>query len=65
MADGGGVRPGSDAEEAGVSQRRGEEAARPADGSGRAAVQRNLPWPGEKEHLFKGFQRVCESNEPD
>lgn len=33
MADCGGVRPGSDAEEAGVSQRRGQEAACPADGS--------------------------------
>ncbi|XP_031735198.1 exocyst complex component 3-like protein isoform X2 [Anarrhichthys ocellatus] len=38
VADGGGVRQGSDAEEAGVSQRRGEEAARAADGSGRPAV---------------------------
>lgn len=38
VAHGGGVRPGSDAEEAGVSQCRGEEAARPADGSGRPAV---------------------------
>lgn len=38
VADGGGVRQGSDAEAAGVSQRGGEEAARPADGSGRPAV---------------------------
>lgn len=38
VADGGGVRQGSGAEEAGVSQRRGEEAARPADGPGRPAV---------------------------
>ncbi len=49
MAHGGGVRPGSGAEEAGVSQHRGEEAARPADGPGRPAVQRNLPRPGEEE----------------
>lgn len=38
VADGGGVRPCSDAETDGVSQCRGEEAARPADGSGRPAV---------------------------
>ena len=64
MADGGGVRQGSDAEEAGVSQRRGEEAARPADGSGRPAVQRNPPRPGEEEPVLSvavsaGF---CRSN---
>lgn len=34
MADGGGVRPSSNAEEAGVPQRRGPQAAGSADGSG-------------------------------
>ena len=38
VANGGGVRPGSDAEETGVSQCRREEAACPTDGSGRPAV---------------------------
>lgn len=34
VADGGGVRPSFNAEEAGVPQRRGTQAARSADGSG-------------------------------
>nr|XP_020441340.1 exocyst complex component 3-like protein isoform X2 [Monopterus albus] len=43
VAAGGGVCQGSYAEEAGVPQHRGEEAAGSADGSGRPAVQRSLP----------------------
>lgn len=51
VADGGGVCPSADAEEAGVPQRRGPQAAGPADGSGRPAVPRALPGLGE-EQLF-------------
>lgn len=62
VADGGGVRPGSDAEEAGVPQQWGPEAACPADGSGRPAVQRTLPGPGEEGRslgVMQKFMRYC------
>lgn len=62
VAHGGGVRPGSDAEETGVPQQRGPEAACPADGSGRPAVQRTLPGPGEEGQSLgvqQQFMRYC------
>lgn len=51
VAVGGGIRPSSNAEEAGVPQRRGPQAARSADGSGRPAVQRTFPRPGEEQRF--------------
>lgn len=62
MADGGGVRPGSDAEETGVPQQRGPEAACAADGSGRPAVQRTLSGPGEEGQslgVMQKFMKYC------
>lgn len=48
VADGGGVRPGLDAEEAGVSEQRGKGAGCSADASGWPAIQRSFPQPGEE-----------------
>lgn len=63
VADGGGVRQGVDAEEVGVSERWGQEAARSADAAGWPAAQGRLPQPGEDVitniHVLINVLQLC------